>query len=124
MKSPKVIIRFTRVDEQPEGAIKRIIGFVQSKHLLPLFDYASLEANPRSAKVGNVTNDILETLEKSADLFQFKSKGVLLGTSDYVALQRNRFELRFTDPASEGVLDGGHNMLAIGLHILKGAMDR
>jgi hypothetical protein len=68
--------------------------------------------------VGSVTTAILESLETTPELFPFKSKGILIGTSSYVALQRNRFELAFEDPASEGILDGGHNMLAIGLHML------
>jgi hypothetical protein len=83
-----------------------------------LFDQLDLEANPRSAKVGSVTSDILYTLTETPELFHFKSKGVLLGTSDYAALERNRYELTFEDPTQEGILDGGHNMLAIGIHIL------
>src|SRR5690606_15038578 len=34
------------------------------------------------------------------------------------ALDRRRYELRFENPHVEGILDGGHNMLAIGTHIL------
>lgn len=137
--SPKIIIRFALVAEQPSSrdeerlshissdnsiaGIKRYTGFVRGRDLYPLFDHASLEANPRAAKVGNVTDDILDSLEETPELFPFKSKGILLGTSDYEALQRNRFELRFNDPASEGILDGGHNMLAIGIHMLSEILD-
>src|SRR5437588_2059543 len=132
--NPKLIIRFALVAEQPsardedrlsgmlaEGSIagiKRYTGFLRGRDLYPLFDQVSLEANPRAAKTGVVTADILESLERTPELFPFKSKGILLGTSDYEELQRNRFDLRFNDPASEGVLDGGHNMLAIGIHML------
>jgi hypothetical protein len=134
MTNSKIIIRFALVAEQPNprdedrlssgspdhsiAGIKRYTGFVRGKDLYPLFDNVSLEANPRSAKTGNVTRDIMESLDKTPELFPFKSKGILLGTSDYEPLQRNRFELRFSDPASEGILDGGHNMLAIGIHML------
>jgi len=137
--SPKLIIRFALVAEQPSSrdedrlgsgssedsiaGIKRYTGFVRGRDLFPLFDHGSLEANPRAAKTGSVVRDILDTLEKTPELFPFKSKGILLGTSDYEALQRNRFELRFNEPASEGVLDGGHNMLAIGLHVLSAVVD-
>lgn len=132
--SPKIIVRFALVAEQPNvrdeerltvtgsgdsiAGIKRYTGFVRGRDLYPLFDHLSLEANPRAAKTGAVTNAILESLERTPELFPFKSKGILLGTSTFEALQRNRFELRFEDPASEGVLDGGHNMLAIGLFML------
>jgi hypothetical protein len=130
MNSPKIVIRFSeiavqpaRIDSERDGSIQRIIGFVEARNLLPLFDEASLDANPRSAKVGNVTNEILDTLVRTPELFRFKSKGILLGTSSFEALQRNRYLLRFEDTSIEGVLDGGHNMLAIGLHILRDLVD-
>ena len=134
MDTPKIVVRFAIVAEQPSSrdeerlstvasentiaGIKRYTGFMRGRDLYPLFDHVSLEANPRAAKTGAVTTAILESLAKTPELFPFKSKGILLGTSNYEALQRNRFDLRFEDPASEGVLDGGHNMLAIGLHML------
>ncbi|WP_202356391.1 hypothetical protein [Mesorhizobium sp. 113-3-3] len=139
MENQKLIVRFALVAEQPSArdedrlshiasensiaGIKRYTGFMRGRDLYPLFDHVSLEANPRAAKTGNVTSSILESLAKTPELFPFKSKGILLGTSDYEALQRNRFELRFNDPASEGVLDGGHNMLAIGIHMLSAVLE-
>lgn len=132
--TPKLIVRFALVAEQPNSrdeerlssvssensiaGIKRYTGFVRGRDLFGLFDHVSLEANPRAAKVGSVTTAILESLETTPELFPFKSKGILIGTSSYESLQRNRFELAFEDPASEGILDGGHNMLAIGMHML------
>ena len=138
-KSSKLIIRFAVVAEQPSSrdeermsagyaedsiaGIKRYTGFVRGKDLFPLLDHGSLEANPRAAKAGAVVSAILESLEDTPELFPFKSKGILLGTANYEALQRNRFELRFDDPEAEGILDGGHNMLAIGIHILSAILD-
>ncbi len=123
MKTDKVIIRFEQAAEQIHCSIKRIVGFVQAKSLLPLFDAADLDANPRSAKWGQVTAAIVESIQTDPDNFPFKTKGILVGTADYEALQRQRFDLRFSDPATEGILDGGHNMLAIGTHILACAVD-
>ena len=100
-----------------------MIGFVPAKYLLPLFDNAGLAANPRSSRRNSVVEDILTTLDSTPELFRYKSKGILLGTSSYEALQRNRYRLEFNDPNIEGILDGGHNMLAIGLHILGPHMD-
>jgi hypothetical protein len=135
----KLIIRFALVAEQPSSrdeerlsavsnensiaGIKRYTGFVRGRDLYALFDHVSLEANPRAAKVGSVTNAILESLEGTPQLFPFKSKGILIGTSGYEALQRNRFELNFENPDSEGILDGGHNMLAIGIYMLSAVAD-
>ena len=135
----KLIIRFALVAEQPSSrdeerlsaissensiaGIKRYTGFVRGRDLYALFDHVSLEANPRAAKIGSVTRAILNSLEETPELFPFKSKGILIGTSGYEALQRNRFELNFEDPASEGILDGGHNMLGIGMHMLSAVAD-
>lgn len=123
MKPDKVIIKFDQAAEQISGPVRRITGFVMAKHLLSLFDAADLDANPRSAKAGPVTQDIMESIESNPAIFPFKSKGVLLAASDFEPLQRNRFELRFVEPSIEGVLDGGHNMLAIGTSILGHVID-
>ncbi|GIX11555.1 hypothetical protein [Elioraea sp.] len=118
MTTKKLIIKFEDAAEQVHGSVRRIVGFVQAKSLLGLFDAVDLEANPRSAKWGQVTEAIVESINRDADIFPFKTKGVLVGSSDYQALERKRYELRFSDPATEGILDGGHNMLAIGSHII------
>jgi hypothetical protein len=118
MKSTKVIIKYEHVAEQTHGSVKRLVGFVQARSLLSLFDTVDLDANPRSAKWGPVTAAIVESINRDPDIFPFKTKGVLVGSSEYEPLQRQRYELHFDDPATEGILDGGHNMLAIGTHIL------
>ncbi|HEX8900993.1 hypothetical protein [Vitreimonas sp.] len=121
MDPNKIIVRYEQVAEQVEGPVRRIIGFVRAANMLTLFDAADLEANPRSAKAGPVTVAISESIEKTPETFPFKTKGVLVGASDYDALDRKRYELRFVNPRIEGILDGGHNMLAIGTHILVAA---
>ena len=103
----RTIIRFEQAAEQADGAIKRIIGFVTAKDTLKLLDDATLEANPRSAKANNVVSDIIDSVREDPKIFQFKTKGILLGTSEFTELDRKRFELHFNDPAYEGLLDGG-----------------
>src|SRR5579859_6811546 len=110
MNPDKVLIRYDQYAEQVEGPVRRIVGFVRAKNMLTLFDAADLEANPRSAKSGPVTDAIVESIQESPEIFPFKTKGVLVGSSDYDALDRRRFELRFQNPRIEGILDGGHNM--------------
>jgi hypothetical protein len=114
----KVLIRYQQVAEQVEGPVLRIVGFVKAKNMLTLFDAADLDANPRSAKAGPVTEAIIESIVETPETFPFKTKGVLVGASDYSSLDRKRYELEFENPRVEGILDGGHNMLAIGTHIL------
>ena len=123
MKPSKIIIKYEHVAEQTHGSVKRLVGFVQAKSLMTLFDAVDLDANPRSAKWGPVTEAIVESIRRDADIFPFKTKGVLIGSSEYEALQRQRYEVRFADPTTEGILDGGHNMLAIGTHILTTALN-
>lgn len=124
-----IILRFSDFAKQPamnkndqEVRIQRIIGFVEGRNILPLFDELDLDANPRSSKVGHVTGDIVDTLATTPELFHFKSKGILLGSARYQELDRKRFRLSFEDRAAEGILDGGHNMLGLGLHMLKSHM--
>jgi len=114
MQPNTIIIKFEQVAEQSQGPVTRLIGFVRAKHMLGLFDAADLDANPRSAKSGPVTEDIMESIEDSPSIFPFKTKGVLIGASEFDRLERNRYLLRFVEPNVEGILDGGHNMLAIG----------
>lgn len=124
MNPNKVIIKFEQVADQSNEAIRRLSGFVQAKYLVDLIDAADLNANPRSAKVGNVTDDIIDSIKKTKDIFPFKTKGILLAVSTPPKeLERKRYELEFKDYEIEGVLDGGHNTLAIAIHILNVATD-
>jgi hypothetical protein len=122
MNPSNVIVRFEKVAEQAAGPVLRIIGFARARELLQLFDSADLEANPRSAKAGPVTEEILESIADTPDVFVFKTKGILIGASYYERLQRNRYRLNFENTKIEGILDGGHNALAIGTHILVNAL--
>ncbi len=119
----KTVIRLDQAREQTDGPIRRVTGFVPAKNMLSLFDDATLDANPRSAKINSVVGDIIESVREAPTIFQFKTKGILLGTSSFSELDRNRFDLQFDDPAYEGLLDGGHNMLALGLFLLSAVMD-
>lgn len=122
MNPTSVVVRFDQVAEQAAGPVLRIFGFARARELLQLFDSADLEANPRSAKAGPVTEDILESIVETPDIFVFKTKGILIGASSYEKLQRNRYRLTFENTKIEGILDGGHNTLAIGTHILINAL--
>lgn len=125
--SDPIIVRLTQSASQEVGSIKRIVGLMPAKFLVPLIDELDLEANPRNSKLGGVTqaiqNSIMEDEESTTGpLFPFKSKGILLASSAYEVLDRGRFALRFEDREVEGILDGGHNTLAIGAYILGNAL--
>lgn len=122
MNPTSIIIRFETVAEQVNAPVLRIVGFAPARELCQLFDAADLDANPRSAKAGKVTEDILESIADTPETFVFKTKGILIGASSYERLQRNRYRLSFENTKIEGILDGGHNSLAIGTHILMHAV--
>ena len=122
MSPNTVIVRFDVVAEQAAGPVRRIVGFARARNLIHLLDAADLEANPRSAKAGPVTEGILESIADTPDTFVFKTKGLLVGASSYEKLQRNRYRLTFENTKIEGILDGGHNALALGTHILMHAL--
>ncbi|MGN1114719.1 MAG: hypothetical protein ACI4RC_06335 [Oscillospiraceae bacterium] len=117
-----VIIKFDCKSEQTVGDIKKIVGLVSARYIIPIIDSLNLEANPRSAKVGVVTNAIQDSIRNDPLVFPFKTKGILLASSNYENLERNRIRIMPDDKVLEGILDGGHNTLAIGLYILNEAM--
>lgn len=117
-ESKDLTLKFEQVSSQVSGFVNRITGLVKVKHLIPLISELNLEANPRDSKVGLVTAAIRESLETTPETFPFKSKGILLAASEYTELERKRYSLKFNSPDLEGILDGGHNTLAIGMYVL------
>ena len=103
------------------GPVRKIIGLLGPKAFCHLIDMADLSANPRSAKRGSVTTEIEVSLDETPELFPAKTKGILLASSSYRVLDRQRYQLTFEDTDTEGILDGGHNALAIGRHVLREA---
>lgn len=118
-----IIIKFDFSSEQTVGEITKIVGLVGAKYMVPIIDGLNLEANPRASKTGSVTEAIQESIEKDPLVFPFKTKGILLAASNYERLERNRMKIITENVQIEGILDGGHNTLAIGLHILSKALD-
>lgn len=116
--SPDVTIKLDQCNSQVVGSSKRLIGLVKLKQIIRIIEVLDLEANPRDSKLSSITSDIMESLVNTPELFPLKSKGILLAASSYKELDRGRFELSFDNKAVEGVLDGGHNLLAIGHYVL------
>ena len=127
MSDNTVQIRLSQSYCQTIGDISRIIGLMSPRFLVGLIDILDLEANPRNSKLGNVTAAIQDSIinDEDADanrkLFPLKSKGILIGSSNYIKSDNNHFALTFVDRSTEGILDGGHNTIAIGAYILKQA---
>lgn len=118
-----IIIRFTQSLSQVIGNVRRVIGLVKAKYLIPVIDELDLQANPRESKTGRITNAIQDSIVTNSELFPVETKGILLAATEYDELERERYRIRIQDPSIEGILDGGHNTLAIGLYILQIALD-
>ncbi len=119
MTNKTVILRFDDYASSDKYALRRITGTVTAQSMIKLIGIADLNANPREAKVGDITDEIQETLDKTPQLYPFKSKGILLAAGQCASLDRNRFQLSFTDEPIQGVLDGGHNLLAVALFTMR-----
>ncbi|MEQ8791145.1 MAG: hypothetical protein RIC55_33090 [Pirellulaceae bacterium] len=113
-----LILRFDDVLHQDSYSIQRLYGLINATNFVKLVAALDLRADPRESKTGPVTDDIRESLERTPDLFQFKSKGILVAAGACRHLERQRCELKFNDLEIEGVLDGGHNTLALALFLL------
>ncbi len=111
-------LRFGHCGRQTIGSTYRLTGLVKLKQIIRLIEVLDLEANPRESRIGKITSDIIESLETTPNLFWVKSKGILLAATTYRELDGDRFEISFENTDLEGVLDGGHNLLAIGTHFL------
>ena len=116
-----VVFRFEKSVRQQVGEITKIVGLVKAKNLIPMIDHLDLQANPRDSKTGAVTDAIQASIDEDPELFPFKTKGILLAASDYENLDRDRIRVFFDNRNIEGILDGGHNTLAIGMLILRRA---
>lgn len=117
-----ITIRFEKSVKQSIGETTKIVGMVRAKYLIPVIDHLNLQANPRDSKTGPVTKAIQRSIDDDPMLFPFKTKGLLLAASSYEEMDRKRIRVIFKDLTTEGILDGGHNTLAIGLLILERAM--
>jgi hypothetical protein len=113
-------IKLAEACYQNHDRIVKIVGKIDARNISKLISAVGLTANPRNSKVNKITRAIQETLETSPEMMEFKTKGLLIATSSCKPLERkNRFSLSFENPAYEGLLDGGHNLLGIGIFMLE-----
>ena len=119
-----VILPFQQAIKQQIGPASRIVGLVRLKHFFELLEFENLQANPRESKNSDITLEIQASLEEDSDIFPLLSKGVLIASTNAVELDRDhRYKLTFENRDIEGILDGGHNTLAIGRFILSKVLE-
>ena len=115
------IIRLSDAVSQAQK-LRKLVGNIPLTSFVDLLYVADLEANAREASTGIVTEAIEDSLENQSELFHFKTKGILAAASQVDELDRGRFRIHFANPALEGIIDGGHNSLAIGRFVLKSVL--
>ena len=98
--------------------INKIVSSISPSTLIRLVNFADNKINPRTASVNAITTSIYETLDKSPELFWYKTKGILIATKECQLLDRNRIRISFDQPIYEGIMDGGHNTFAIARFIV------
>lgn len=100
--------------------INKTLSTVDASNMAKLLDHLDLTANPRSATKNQIVKAICDTLKHSPEYMVFKTKGLLIACRDFEVLQRGRYRLSFDDAyPTDGLLDGGHNVLAIGIFLLE-----
>ena len=100
--------------------INKTLSTVDASNMAKLLDHLDLTANPRSATKNQIVKAICDTLKHSPEYMVFKTKGLLIACRDFEVLQRGRYRLSFDDTyPTDGLLDGGHNVLAIGIFLLE-----
>lgn len=117
----KIIVKlehpFTVLNSNEGTKILKVGSSISPLSLIKLLSVADNQINPRMAKANTITKSIYETLSTSPELFWYKSKGILFATTNLKLLDRNRVEITFNEPQFEGIMDGGHNTLAIANYI-------
>lgn len=98
--------------------INKIVSSISPATLIRLVKSADNRINPRTATANPITKAIYETLDKSPELFWYKTKGILIATENCDLLDRNRIRISFNKPTYEGIMDGGHNTFAIARFIV------
>lgn len=101
------------------GKIHKALCVIDATNIALLLNHIGLAANPRESKKNKVTAAIYETLEKAPEEMVNRTKGLLISTQQCQPLERGRFKIQFNDDKTDGLLDGGHNMLAIGSFLLE-----
>lgn len=102
---------------------QRVLGLLPIIELVKIFEKLDLKANPRDAKKSTITKEIQTTLSEQPAIFPLKSKGILLSASEFSSKSEGQYVLTFTDLSKEGIIDGGHNSLAIGQFILDRSLE-
>lgn len=118
MRLPTLTIRLKEPCAREKSIVNTIVGELDAKNFAKLVDAVDLQANPRDCKVGQITDDIYESLEENSLLFEHKTKGLLLASKSCKPLERDRFKLEFSEHSVEGLLDGGHNLLATAIFMI------
>lgn len=99
------------------------VGYIEPQDIVEIIKHVNLGSNPRTPiRKSLVVPEIIKTLEHDPQKFPLKSKGILVAAGRAISNKLDHTEenriVKFSNSENEGILDGGHNLLAAGLHIL------
>ena len=117
--SKSLVLKPNKLQFLTLGKIHKALCIIDATNIALLLNHIGLAANPRESKKNKVTAAIYETLEKAPEEMVNRTKGLLISTQQCQPLERGRFKIQFNDDKTDGLLDGGHNMLAIGSFLLE-----
>ena len=121
---PSITLPLSQGGERITESVLQITGHCPIRNIVKLIEIEDLDANPRSAKKSDITEDILDTLENDPGMYPVLSQGITIASSDYEVLDRDfRFRVRFHNRDIEGVINGGHNLLALMKFVLGKVID-
>lgn len=128
MSTNSTIIKFSdainRQHPVADIGLTKVQGSIDLESFVKLIKIADLQVNPRQAKMNSIASAIIETLRESPNLYFFKTKGLLLASRSVEYLERNRVRIAFNEPETEGVMDGGHNAIALAHFIISEILDK
>lgn len=106
-----------RFDIQADG-INKHTGYTLVRDFINIIRFFDLQINPRESKVNAITKGIESTLYNQPELFPFMTKGILTHIPSLEYIENNKIFIRTNEEIPLGIIDGGHNTLAIGRVIL------
>lgn len=117
--SKNLIIKVDNNSLQKTRDLKKTIGTIGLKEAAKIINSNDLDANPRKAKVGTITDQVIDTLNFDPEMFRFRNKGFLIIADSQFKLERNRMSIGFENSKYEGLGDGGHTLLGVGIYLLR-----
>jgi len=120
-----LIVKIKNPSYQSSKHMSRLVGTIDLPSIARIISYEvgnGLSANPRKSaiKTHGVVHAIMDTLDYTPEMMRYNSNGITVLAQDVhnIGDEGKRFNLTFNDAKHLGVVNGGHTLLGVALHIL------